>query len=205
MIIKYKEFNKLKGWVDNERNILPHLSTKQKIQYFEKRLKRVLLLPLKDIYSDFKKEKKHSSTLLCLGTVICCAIEALGKFYTGRTARGNAGRNFKAFVKEYMNSKFRTEQFNGRLYCDLLWEDFRNGLAHGFAIKSGGFEHQDVYFKTKLFNCGREQLEIDPSLFYTDFHNGVKDYLIKLKLSKSTDIILKNFLITFGHIFINGQ
>jgi hypothetical protein len=199
-----KEFQKLKGWVDYDRVELPSLNKSQKIRYFcNKRVKYVLLNPLDEMYQSLMKEKNESSILLCFANCICCSIEAFGKFYTGKT--GQSGNNFKEFVKKYMHSNYVTQRFNSKRYVDILWNCFRNGLAHGFTIKNGGFEHNlKELFKIKNIRS-KKQLVIDPTLFYRDFRKGVRKYIQDLKKSKLADPIYKNFDKTFTEIFIKGK
>ncbi|MFI4922594.1 MAG: hypothetical protein ACHP6J_02640 [Burkholderiales bacterium] len=197
-----KQFRRLKGWIDYERKYLPSLTVDQRIDYFEKRLKLVLLVPLEHMYRDLMKDKR-SSPLLCFSTCICCAIEALGKFLTGNTGRNGAGTRFRKFVDEFMVPQFTTKAFNGKRYIDLLWDHFRNGLAHGFTIKQGGFEHYTSYFQEKSID-GFKQLEIDPTHFFEDFKQAISQYIKRLRASLPTNTVRKNFNKAFMDLYING-
>ncbi len=201
-----KEFKKLKGWVDYDRAKLSFLNKSQKIRYFyNKRVQYVLINPLDEMYQSLMKKKKESTTLLCFANCICCSIEAFGKFYTGKTQRGHSGPNFKKFVEVYMRSDYFTKYFKSKKYVDILWDDFRNGIAHGFTVKEGGFEHKlKNYFEIKNIR-GKQQLEIEPTFFYKDFLKGIKKYIQDLRKSKLADDIYKNFDKTFTEIFIQGK
>jgi hypothetical protein len=129
-------------------------------------------------------------------------LEALGKFYTGKTSRGNSGANFRAFVDKYMDHRF-LQTLHGVTYLDLLWENFRNGLAHGFTIKNGGFEFQRSYFQIKTIGA-IDKLEIDPEHFYNDFTRGVAKYIRDLRAASPTQPISVNFEKAFQDIFIRG-
>jgi len=200
------DFKNLKGYVDYDRDLLPKLNKTQKIKYFyNQRVKKLILNPLHEMHESMMEEKKDCSPLLCFGNCICCSIEAFGKFYTGRTERGNSRANFRKFIEKYMDKEFFLKEFKGKKYADLLWDDFRNGIAHGFVIKSGGFEHhQPKYFQIKKIG-GRDELEIDTQSFYKDFLNGVRKYLNDLKKSGVTDDIFKNFNIAFTNLYIRGK
>jgi hypothetical protein len=200
------DFKKLTGYVDYDRNDLPKLNKSQKIQYFyNKRVKKLILNPLREMYTSIMKQKKNCSPLLCFGNCICCSMEAFGKFYTARTQTGFSGKNFKDFIKKYMDNEFFTGTFNGKRFVDLLWDDFRNGIAHGFVIKSGGFEHnQPKYFQIKNIK-GKNELEIDLKHFYKDFLDGIKKYINDLRKSRITDPIFKNFDKTFIDLYIKGK
>ena len=198
------QFRQLKYWIDYDRKDLPSLSAAQRIDYFEKRLKRVLLVPLEQIHRDLLKGKKRSSPLLCFSTCICCAIEALGKFLTGESGRNGAGDRFKVFVKKFMDPRFSTNTLDGKQYIDLLWDHFRNGLAHGFTIKHGGFEGHGNYFQERPINNGVKQLEIDPTKFFEDFKRAISQYLKELRTSSPTDAIRTRFDKVFEDLYIKG-
>ena len=199
-----RQFRSLKGWIDYERKYLPSLTDNQRIDYFEKRLNLVLLVPLEHMYRDLmKKGNRRSSPLLCFSTCICCAIEGLGKFSTGKTRSNGAGKRFRAFVASFMDPQFSNKKFNSKRYVDLLWDDFRNGLAHGFTIKHGGFEHCASYFQEKPID-GFKQLEIDPTHFFEDFKQAISEYLKRLRASSLSDTVRKHFNKAFTDLYIRG-
>ena len=162
----------------------------------------VLFSPLHELFKSMEKRKRNSSTVLCFGTCVCCAIEALGKFYTGRLGRGNSWDNFEKWIANYMSKDF-SKTFNGIQYKKLLWDDFRNGLAHGFAIKNGGYDFQTNYFEVKPIG-GVNQLEIDPKQFYEDFISGFNSYITDLENASIADSIYLKFDHAFRGIFILG-
>ncbi|HJZ04633.1 MAG TPA: hypothetical protein VJ327_02080 [Patescibacteria group bacterium] len=200
-----KDFNNLTGWVDYDRPLLKTqaLTKTQEIMYFKKRINMVLLLPLNEMYTSLMTNKEYSSTVLCFGTCICCSIEALGKFHTGNLGEGHSGANFQQYVKDYMDPDY-SQELNSNPYVNILWKSFRNGLAHGFTIKHGGFEHHNSYFKITN-SYGVNQLEIDPTTFYNDFKQGVDKFIDKLDKVPSTDQIYINFHKAFEDIFIRGN
>ena len=199
------EFNSLTGWVDYDRTQLRAqiLTKTQEIMYFKKRISMILLLPLNEIYTSLMENKEYSSTVLCFGTCICCSIEALGKFHTGNLGEGHSGSNFRQYVKDFMDPDY-SQTLNGNPYVSILWKSFRNGLAHGFTIKHGGFEHHNSYFHIKNIN-GVNQLEIDPTEFYNDFKQGVDKFINKLNNVPSNDQAYINFHKAFEDIFIRGN
>lgn len=201
--MRREDFKRLTGWVDYDRHLLPLLDKPQQIKYFRKRLNITLIMPLREMYKNLKSSRRDSSNILCFGTCICCALEALGKFYTGKTGRKESAERFKAFVKKYMNPKYKKARFKRKLYADILWDSFRNGLAHGFTIKDGGFEHHSSYFQVKIIG-GKHQLEIDPTYFYKDFINAAGEYAGQLVKAKESDQLYIKFENTFTKIFIKG-
>jgi hypothetical protein len=196
------QFGKLKGWVDYDRPFLSQLTYKQKIIWLRRRLNLTLIKPLKYVYRGVSRSSQQSA-LLILATIICCAIEAMGKFYIG--GRGDNHSRFNGFLRGFMHSDFMSHSIQGMKYGDILWYYFRNGLAHGFAICHGGFEYQDSYFSVKI-NGLKETLLIDPKNFLDDFLNGVKKYLDALhKSSPTKDKVARDFEKVFKSVFIDGK
>jgi hypothetical protein len=200
-----KEFRKLTGFVDYDRPLLKSqiLTKSQEIIYFKKRIRMILLLPLREMYISLMKKKKRSTTVVCFGTCICCSIEALGKFHTGNLGDGKSGPNFRKYVKDYMDPKY-SQVLIGKPYVNILWTSFRNGLAHGFTIKHGGFEHHHSYFQIKNIG-GINQLEIDPTRFYDDFRRSIYKFIDKIDKAPLTDQAYINFHAAFEDVFIQGN
>ena len=80
--MKHADFKKLTGWIDIDRAQLPKLTYHQKVLYFDKRLRMVLIKPLIDVFNGISNAPTQSS-LLIFATSVCCAIKALGKFKEG--------------------------------------------------------------------------------------------------------------------------
>lgn len=196
-----RQFSTLKGWVDYDRPFLSQLTYKQKITWFQRRLNLTLIKPLKYVYRGVSRSSQQSA-LLILATTICCAIEAMGKFYSGGS--GNNHARFSKFLEGFMHSDFLNCDIQGTNYGDILRRYFRNGLAHGFAICHGGFEHQATYFSVKT-NGKKQTLLIDPKTFLDDFLNGVKKYLDALQKASVTHKIAQDFEKVFKDVFIDGK
>ncbi len=196
------DFKNLTGWIDYDRAQLPSLTDKQKVAYFVKRLNMTLIKPLRNLYKGISKDKKESAILL-FGTCICCAIEALGKFHNGGSGHGNESK-FKSFLHAYMHANFSTRVLDGAGYDRILWKFFRNGLAHGFAISHGGFEHGPQYFRERSIG-GKKTLIIDPKHFHNDFKKAVSRYIKDLRKANSSDTIFINFEKIFDDVFIRGN
>jgi hypothetical protein len=201
--MREQDFKSLTGWVDYDRPHLPGLTKSQEIRYFQRRLKRTVLAPLWRMCIDDTRGWTNESPVLCFGTCVCCAIEALGKFYTGKIGRGVSGHNFVAFVQKYMDPGWLANSFKGQRYVDHLWASFRNGLAHGFVIKEGGFERQRTLFEVKPVR-GAQQLEIDPTRLFRDFKCGAGRFARDLRAASTSDPLFVNFHTAFDGVFIRG-
>lgn len=193
----------LRGWIDYDRDRLPPLSADQRIDYFEKRVRLVVVNPLRRIL-DTEIMIPESSALLIFGVSLCCAIEATGKFVNG--GRGRNHERFKSFLRRYMWEGFHKRTINGMTYGDALWKHFRNGLAHGFVVCHGGFEGAatEPYSKVRII-AGHRSLDINPTRLYDDYVAGFERYLTELRGAARSSRRRRNFNSVFIKVFIRGE
>lgn len=195
----------MRGWLDYDRSKLRSLTDNERIDYFERRVRLVLLNPLRRLLAtEIVVHGEESSALLIFGVSVCCGIEAAGKFLAG--GRGGNGQRFDAFVKRYMAVEFQCEKVCGLTYGDALREHFRNGLAHGFAVRHGGFEGvaEQPYFAVREI-AGTDALEINPTRLFEDFAEAFDKYLKDLRTALPTDPIFVDFNRVFEAVFIRGE
>lgn len=198
----------LRGWLDYDRDRLPALSPGERIDYFEKRVRKVAVNPLRRILTtEIVVEGEDSSALLIFGVSVCCAIEATGKFLTGGLrGKGANEKRFHAFLDGYMSAEFHSKTVGGLTYGEALWRHFRNGLAHGFAVCHGGFEGtaRQPYFDVRRIS-GYECLEVNPTLFFNDYAAGFERYLADLRGAGVSDTLSVDFNSVFEKVFIRGE
>lgn len=60
-------------------------------------------------------------------------------------------------------------------YKEVLWKDFRNGIAHGFSVCNGGFEGNanDAYFSPKKVS-NKEYLELNITKFLEELRARIQ-------------------------------
>ena len=174
---------------DRDYAKLPRLSFRGKIRWFELRLRRMLIDPAEMLKPRRRGQTEEDlSHLLAFGTVICNGIEALGSFYRGRDG---TGQTFRDFVTDFMDSAY------GR-YSRNLRDDFRNGLAHGFYVKQGGFE----FFRGPSLRIDpRAGVQIDPDGLFRDVKRALKNYLRKLRRDGPSSPIGQAFSKRFRRIY----
>lgn len=197
----------LTGWVDYDRKYFPAMSLDERIELFEYRVRLVVLNPLRKILATQILGDAKSSALLIAGVSLLSAIEATGKFITG--VEDGAGKpipnnkRFKQFVSDYMSADLNDGKMGGVAFPTILWEHFRNGLAHGFAVRHGGFEGNtgQAYFVIKR-DGNYESLAVNPSLLFEDFESGFGKYLIDLQ-PPSTKRAMFNEM--FEAVFVRGE
>lgn len=194
----------LRGWLDYDRPSLPLLAPNERIDYFEKRVKFVVVNPLSRILNNEIHVAPDSSALLIFGVSLCCAIEATGKFLNG--GRGSNADRFHAFLNRYLNPDYQCKLVDGRTYGEVLWLHFRNGLAHGFAVRHGGFEGSsgEPYFLVRQIT-GQDSLLVNPYLLFNDYFSGFGRYLSDLRNCQPQDQLLTDFGKVFQSVFIDGQ
>jgi hypothetical protein len=198
---------RLTGWVDEDRPHLVWLSPAEKIDYFEQRVGMVLVRPVDAMYheTDIILGRPDTSGLLVVNTAIICAVEACGRFFLGHVGPAKKGENwerFDGFVGRYMNAGFK-KTLRQKTYTGHVWTNFRNGLAHGFAVCRGGFEQHmpgDAYFDVR---DGR--LVIDPHQLWADVKQAIARYLDDLRAAGPGDKIVVNFLKVFDAVFVRGE
>jgi hypothetical protein len=200
----------LSGWIDIDRPSLPALTPLERIDYFEKRVRLVLIEPLRRILdTEIHVKGCTSSALLIFGVSVCCAIEASGKFIIGvKTPSGAKTKNqdrFYEFLKR-MDRRFQTELVNGQTYGESLWKHFRNGLAHGFAVCHGGFEGSlgQQYFQVRKI-VGTECLLVNPHSLFDDFESAFVKYLQDLRAAAPSGTLFTVFDSIFKDVFILGN
>lgn len=190
----------LTGWIDYDRPQLPQLNPLERVDYFEKRVRRSVVNPLRRILDTEIEPTPDSSALLIFGVSTCCAIEALGKFLNG--GRGNNSDRFYAFLHKYMNTDYQSQRLGTTPFGEILWKYFRNGLAHGFTICHGGFEGPEG---TPYFTVKGSMLMICPTELYRDFVRGFEQYLSDLRETKGSGPLFINFDTMFNDVFILGN
>lgn len=194
----------LTGWLDYDRSTLPQLLPLDRVEYFERRVRRLAINPLGRIVDNEIQVAPDSSALLVFGVSICCAIEACGKFLLG--GRGGNAARFQGFLDRYMASEFQSRRLGSDTYGECLWRHFRNGLAHGFAVRHGGFERNrgQAYFVTKRI-ANHETLSVNPYLLYDDFSAGFGTYVAELRKAVPRGTVFRDFDHVFETVFIEGK
>ncbi len=179
------------------------LSDSEKVDYLEKRIERLLLVPARNAREAATGGKDLRPTIdsnLCLMTVLCCGIEALGHYLAGRVPKPErcptcehhldpekGAADFAAFVERYMPSYAPIAK--------LLYGDYRSALAHGFAIRSGGLtEGLSVPFETPKDKTLPHR--IDFWRFVSELDEGVKQYFRDVRIDPD---LTRKFLQRWAH------
>jgi len=91
----------LSGWLDYDRPSLHLLGLNERVAYFEKRVRLVVVNPLDRILNNEVHVAPDSSAFLIFRVALCSAVEATGKFRIGCLKRGRGVNNnrFQAFLE----------------------------------------------------------------------------------------------------------
>jgi hypothetical protein len=190
----------LSGWVDYDRDFLPALDEIERIDYFEERVRRVFIVPIKELYARTAAEANYSSMLI-VGMTACCGIEALGRFSLG-TPSSNGDR-FRHFATNYLSPDLQTA-FGPITRMEVLWSSFRNGIAHGFVVAHGGFEENGgAYFAVKDY-AGYDVLQVSPTRLIADIETGFAKFIADLRADCPGGRFL-TFDAEFTQVFIDGN
>lgn len=190
------------GWIDEDRETLRTAPLSTWIEWFDYRVHLVVINPLTHILATQITADEDSSALLIAGVSLCSAIEATGKFITGvaddnrRPIPNNV--RFKRFVTAYMSSEFDSRSIGSRSLSTVVWEDFRNGLAHGFAVRGGGFNggRGNVYLEEK----SNGTLNVNPAELLDDFVRGFDRFVADLRSGKADVAMFEKM---FRDVFID--
>lgn len=102
-------------------------------------------------------------------------IEALGPFLTPKGAHNKV--RFYAFIENYMKPWGTASPMGTTDLKAILWDHFRNGIAHGFCIERGGIDNEadtPPGWRVVTDASGMAaHLEIGPNAFFRDFRAGV--------------------------------
>jgi len=206
-VIKYENVkigkNSFSLFIDHDRPLLNCLNYKEKVLYFDRRVRKIFLNPLNILRSKYvfnKLEPKDRSSIawIIIVSLICSGIDSLGGFYAGRDAKKDT---FLKFLYKYMNKDFKKRKYNKETYGMNLRENFRNNLTHGFCIRHGGVEEFNGYFKISK----KIGLQINSPKLLADFNKAFESYMRDLKNAKPTNKIAKNFVKRFDSVWIHGK
>jgi hypothetical protein len=187
IILNGKEFSLFKDYSLKQRDDLRALPMDDKLRYLEERARLVFLDALDEWLSLLNSKCLSSFHELNMVTLVCCAIEGLGHYLTGDD---NAGDAFRRFIGEFMPA-FSPVQ-------NELWNDFRNGLAHGFCIKHGGIEKN---LCKPFMSDGEKGIKLDFDIFVSDFKTAFDNFFKKLETEKEK--FEENFTARFKEVLID--
>jgi len=177
---------------------LSQLTDDGKIEWFRLRMHYVFLEPIGRVfrakspaYRELNSTKPNDlparSSIIASFSLLLNGIESLGSFST--TSKNNCDR-FYAFMQNYMSSwdvPVPSLYPNAGLKT-ILWKEFRNGIAHGFAIKHGGIDNEAdtapgwrVVPNNGPSGSVTRRLEIGPNAFFRDFRAGVDTFFVAVQ------------------------
>lgn len=181
---------------DKRAGILGGLSAAGKIEWFKGRMLKNYLNPIIEIFWKNtetskllrgKKKSKQINFMIAAFSVMLNGVDALGSFVRGE--RGSK-KNFIAFIEKYLPAKWKSHK-------EMLYEQFRCGIAHGFLIENGGIRY-GAGGKKGFLKTPSGQLFIDPWRFLIDLKRGIRKYFHDLR---SHQDLMKKFIKRFGEIY----
>lgn len=187
---------------------LSSLSDIGKIEWLERRMVMVLIEPLnrlldrdsvawKSLNSHASEEEPRRTVDIATFSILLNGVEALGSFLRPLDRKNK--HNFIAFMSSYMaNWNAEVKIFGGsKKLPELLWKNFRSGIAHAFVIERGGID----FGLTSNWEIQNDLLAVNPKLFYNDFLIGKSKLFEDAKETNSLNhkIFLKRFQDAYPH------
>lgn len=216
-VIEGIEFTLFYDYDQLQNQNLRKLTDAGKIEWFLYRMEAVFLLPLRNLFdrkSDVHKQLNSSgdvewpwnSFITATFSVLLNGVEALGSFlpysksfvHENNKNRGKNYFRFREFIQRYMKEwdvKITKTFYKSSYLPEILWDHFRNGIAHAFVIQGGGIEYEADPTKRWSIKWGG-YLEIEPIRFFEDFQKGVTDFFKDAKSKHKT-----NFLLRFEEVY----
>ncbi len=150
---------------------LSSMSESEKIAWFKSRFEKVVVRPLRAVRVIGVDNPDIWDLNLGVVTIICCAIEAVGSFHTPKEPDRIA---FDRFVSEFMDPMFRKGPAGRtRTYAQILYDQFRSGLAHGFSIVG----HEVATRPNEYIVDDNGYVSVDLWTLFEDMERGVGRYL----------------------------
>ena len=172
---------------------LSSMSESDKIAWFSGRFEKVIVRPLRAVRLLGPVNPEIWDLNLGVVTIVCSAIQALSSFYSPRQKDRVA---FVRFVNDFMNPKFQEQAAcRTRTYAQILYDQFRSGLAHGFSIVG----HEVATRPTEYIVDDRGYVSIDLWTLFEDLERAFVRYLGALNSDEATRV---DFLRRFDDVFV---
>ena len=191
---------------------LTGLADHQKVAWFRKRTEMTFLDPLRAIFRNPLSQTFQNlmsdelvpprSFSIALMSVMLNGVEALGSFLEPELggSRGDNKTMFESFVEKYLPEWWRKPVSGGSPDITfLLWECFRNGVAHGFQITPPGSLE---FLKDEPYRWEPQMriVQVCPLHFFNDLDTGVNNYCLDLR---SNQEVLRRFIHRFQSVYPN--
>jgi hypothetical protein len=190
-------------------NKFSQLSSGGKVEWLRLRMQMIFIEPLnrlldrnsvawKTLNSHAEEEDPRRTVDIASFSILLNGVEALGSFLF--PPNRNKQRNFFRFIKDYMPDWNVVVQGTTHTTKDMpyiLWQHFRNGIAHAFVIELGGIE----FSLSSRWEVQDGVLAINPKKFYDDFLVGQVKFFedIKNVQNPKHNVFLERFRDAYPH------
>lgn len=173
---------------------LSRKSPKQKAAWFRGRFDKIVIRPLRGVRVLGDSNEAIWDLNIGVVTIICAAIEALGSFYEPDFKDRKA---FPAFVHQFMNPIYK-QMVTGskKTYANLLYEQFRCGLAHGLTIEG----HEITTRPHQYIKDDNGYVSIDLWSLFDDMRRASQRYLTKVLTDRD---VQDRFVRRFDKLFVH--
>lgn len=171
---------------------LSKASVPTKIAWFRHRFRKVVVRPLMAVKRIGLRDEAIWDLNLGVVTIICSAIEALGSFYSPSVKDKKA---FNDFVTAFMDPIYQQKSANGSTFADILYGQFRCGMAHGFTIEG----HEVATRPGQYVVDDDGYVSIDLWSLFNDMRRAFDRFISKVESDKS---VRARFIARFDKMFV---
>jgi len=163
------------------------ISDMGRIEWFERRMNAIFLEPLRRIFdrnaraykelcSNEEKYEPVRTIMIAAFSVLLNGVESLGSFLPLTKIPNDKGKPKARSKKTCFEAFMKRMPKPWPKITDRLWNDFRNGIAHQFAIMNGGIEFSEDRSATYWYDTydGYKILKVEPIHFFNDFQHTAR-------------------------------
>ena len=194
---------------------LSKLTDAGRVQWFRARVNMVFLEPVRRMIREDSHvfRSLHSRSLnghppcdvaIAAFSVMLNAVEAFGSFLPARKPTHGERRSknvsrFLAFMEQYMKRWCRNLTLgpSSKPLVQILWEGYRNGIAHQFVIENGGIE----YDLRSRWAVRHGVPQVNPRCFLADLKMGLERFFsdVSKKRSQKQKAFMTRFKEAYPH------
>jgi len=197
---------------DYDREKLKKLSDEGKIKWFKSRMGFIFINPVRllwdrssEIYKQVNTAEmpaiEHCGFNIAIFCTVLSGVESYGAFLgMKRSKKGENRRRFTSYIRRYMKNWDMHVNVNDekRYLLDLLWNNCRNAIAHGFRITEIGIDRVPETGKEERWGTLKNIFHINCFKFFNDFQESTECFYRDLQEKEE---VRREFIKTFNEFY----